>query len=175
MRCKSTESHKLFVWVTIAISIFTANLSESEAQEPTGLRFVVERRGVSGGPSVVFIPGLASAGAVWDAAATSIVDGHDLHIVTLAGFAGLPAVDPIGPFIERAVGGLADYLDEEGLQDVVLVGHSLGAQIALQLAAARPDAVGQILVVDSAPFYAALLNPTITPEAAARYGAALRM
>ncbi len=175
MRCKSTESHKLFVWVTIAISIFTANLSESEAQEPTGLRFVVERRGVSGGRPVVFIPGLASAGAVWDAAATSIVDGHDLHIVTLAGFAGVPAVDPIGPFVERAVGGLADYLDEEGLQDVVLVGHSLGAQIALQLAAARPDAVGQILVVDSAPFYAALLNPTITPEAAAQYGAALRM
>ena len=175
MHCKSAESHKLFVWVTIAISIFTANLSESEAQEPTGLRFVVERRGVSGGRPVVFIPGLASAGAVWDAAATSIVDGHDLHIVTLAGFAGLPAVDPTGPFIERAVGGLADYLDEEGLQDVVLVGHSLGAQIALQLAAARPDAVGQILVVDSAPFYAALLNPTITPEAAAQYGAALRM
>ena len=174
MRCKSTESHKLFVWVTIAISIFTANLPESEAQEPTGLRFVVERRGVSGGRPVVFIPGLASAGAVWDAAATSIEDGHDLHIVTLAGFAGVPAVDPIGPFIERAVGGLADYLDEEGLQDVVLVGHSLGAQIALQLAAARPDAVGQILVVDSAPFYAALLNPTITPEAAAQYGAALR-
>ena len=175
MRCKSAESHKLFVWVAIAISIFTANLSESEAQEPTGLRFVVERRGVSGGRPVVFIPGLATAGAVWDAAATSIVDGHDLHIVTLAGFAGLPAVDPTGPFIERAVGGLADYLDEEGLQDVVLVGHSLGAQIALQLAAARPDAVGQILVVDSAPFYAALLNPTITPEAAAQYGAALRM
>ncbi len=175
MRCKSAESHKLFVWVTIAISIFTANLSESDAQESTGLRFVVERRGVSGGRPVVFIPGLASAGAVWDAAATSIVDGHDLHIVTLAGFAGLPAVDPTGPFVERAVGGLADYLDEEGLQDVVLVGHSMGAQIALQLAAARPDAVGQILVVDSAPFYAALLNPTITPEAAAQYGAALRM
>ncbi len=175
MRCKSTESHKLFVWVTIAISIFTANLSESEAQEPTGLRFVVERRGVSGGRPVVFIPGLASAGAVWDAAATSIVDGHDLHIVTLAGFAGLPVVDPIGPFIERAVGGLADYLDEEGLQNVVLVGHSLGAQVALQLAAVRPDAVGQILVVDSAPFYAALRNPTITPEAAAQYGATLRM
>ena len=175
MRCKSTESHKLFVWVTVAISIFTANLSGSEAQEPTGSRFVVERRGVSGARPVVLIPGLASAGAVWDGAAARIVDRHDLHIVTLAGFAGLPAVDPTGPFIERAVGGLADYLDEEGLQDVVLVGHSMGAQIALQLAAARPDAVGQVLVVDSAPFYAALFNPSMTPEAAAQYGAALRM
>ncbi len=174
MRYRPVKSHELFVWITIAISIFTANLPEGEAQEPTGSRFVVERRGVSSGQPVVFIPGLASAGAVWDGAAARIADSHDLHIVTLAGFAGLPAVDPIGPFIERAVGGLADYLEEEGLQNVVLVGHSMGAQIALQLAAAHPDAVGQILVVDSAPFYAALLNPTMTPEAAAQYGAALR-
>jgi len=172
MRCKSFKIQKLSFWLIIAIAIVAANLSASEA---AGSRFVVERRGISDGRPVVFIPGLASAGAVWDAAAAGIVDGHDVHIVTLAGFAGVPAVDPIGPYIERAVGSLAVYFDEEGLQDVVLVGHSMGAQISLQLAAARPDAVGQVLVVDSAPFYAALFNPTVTPEAAAQYGAQLGM
>ena len=172
MRCKSSESHRLLFWVTIAIAIFPANLPGQE-RDGTGSRFVVERRGLVGGRPVVFIPGLASAGAVWDTAAASIVDKHDLHIVTLAGFAGVPAVDPIGPYFEPAVAALADYLDEEGLQDVVLVGHSMGAQIALQVAASRPDAVGKVLVVESAPFYAALFNPTVTPEAAARYGAQL--
>ena len=172
MRCKSFKIHKLSFWFIIAIAIVAANLSASDAAGP---RFVVERRGVSDGRSVVFILGVASAGAVWDAAAAGIVDGHDVHIVTLAGFAGVPAVDPIGPYIERAVGALAAYLDEEGLQDIVLVGHSMGAQISLQLAAARPDAVGQVLVVDSAPFFAALFNPTVTPEAAAQYGTQLGM
>ena len=175
MRCKSFKIHKLSFWLIIAIAIVAANLSASKAEGAAGSRFVVERSGVSDGRPVVFIPGLASAGAVWDAAAAGIVDGHDVHIVTLAGFAGVPAVDPIGPYIERAVGSLAVYFDEEGLQDVVLVGHSMGAQISLQLAAARPDAVGQVLVVDSAPFYAALFNPTMTPEAAAQYGTQLGM
>ena len=171
MRCKSFKIHKLSFWFIIAIAIVAANLSASDAEGAAGPRFVVERRGVSDGRSVVFIPGVASAGAVWDAAAAGIVDGHDVHIVTLAGFAGVPAVDP--PYIERAVGALAAYLDEEELQDIVLVGHSMGAQISLQLAAARPDAVGTVLVVDSAPFFAALFNPTVTPEAAAQYGTQL--
>ena len=175
MHCRAFEPFKPALWATIAIAIFTANLPESVAQESKESRFEVERRGADGGRPVVFIPGLGSPGAVWDAAAASIVDSHDLHIVTLAGFAGLSAVDPIAPYVELAVGALADYLDEEGLQDAVLVGHSIGGQIALQLAAARPDAVGRVLVVDSAPFYAALFDPTVTPEAAAQYGAALRM
>ena len=51
----------------------------------------------------------------------------------------------------------------------------MGAQISLQLAAARPDAVGKVLVVNSAPFFAALFNPTVTPEAAAQYGTQLGM
>ncbi len=134
MRCKSLKIRKLSFWLIIAIAIVAANLSASEA---AGSRFVVERRGISDGRPVVFIPGLASAGAVWDAAAAGIVDGHDVHIVTLAGFAGVPAVDPISPYIERAVDSLAVYFDEEGLQDIVLVGHSMGAQISLQLAAAH--------------------------------------
>ena len=35
--------------------------------------------------------------------------------------------------------------------------------------AERPDAVGKVLVVDSAPFFAALFNPTVTPAAPAQY------
>jgi hypothetical protein len=71
MRCKSFKIHKLSFWFIIAIAIVAANLSASDAEGAAGPRFVVERRGVSDGRSVVFIPGVASVGAVWDAAATS--------------------------------------------------------------------------------------------------------
>ncbi len=173
MYCKSFKLHKLSFWLTIAVAIVTANLPAGEAEGATESRFLVEHRGVSDGRPVVFIPGVASAGAVWDSAAAGIVGEHDVHIVTLAGFAGVPSVEPIRSYFRRAVGALEAYLDEEGLQDVVLVGHSMGAQISLQLAAARPDAVAQVLVVDSAPFFAALFNPVVTPEAAAQYGTEL--
>jgi len=159
----------------IAIAIYAANLSANPAPDTSATRFSVEHRGLSTGRSIVFIPGLATPGAVWDATAQSFSASHDLHIITLAGFGGLPAVDPIGPYLELAVGALADYLDEAQLRDVVVVGHSLGAQVSLQLAAARPDIVTHVLVVDSAPFYAALFNPAISPEAAKTYGTNLAM
>lgn len=129
-------------------------------------RFTVERAGESGAAPVVFIPGLASSGAVWEDAAKALDDTADIHIVTLAGFAGLAPVEPISPFLDQAVQALAEYLDAEGLEGSTLVGHSLGGQLALKLAAARPERVEAVMVVDSAPFYAQLFNPAATPEQA---------
>lgn len=170
--CNSFPKDRRFsFWLIIVIAIVTANISAAEPA--SGPRFVVERLGEGRFRPVVFIPGLASAGNVFDAAATKFASDHDIHIVTLAGFAGVPAVDPVSPYIEQAVGALTNYLDSQQLQDVVLVGHSLGAQISLQLAAVRPDVVSRVLVIDSAPFYAALFNPGVTPEAASNYGAQL--
>jgi len=171
MRYIQFKTRILTIWVVIAISVGALNVPAMGSEFAAASRFVVERRGVSDGRPVIFIPGLASAGAVWHTAAAGIASDYDLHIITFAGFAGIPAVEPIGPFIERAVAALATYLDAEGLQDAVLVGHSLGAQIALQLAVERPEAVSAVLVVDSVPFFAALFDPNVTPEAAARYGA----
>ncbi|TDJ33762.1 MAG: alpha/beta hydrolase [Gammaproteobacteria bacterium] len=170
MHCRSFQASRLSLWVVIAIAIVVANLSADAAADAAASRLAIEHRGTSAGRPIVFIPGLASPGTVWDATAENFINSYDLHIVNLAGFGGLPPVNPIGPYLELAVAALVGYLDAQQLQDVVLVGHSLGGQISLQLAAARPDAVTQVLVVDSAPFFAALFNPAITPEAAKQYG-----
>lgn len=170
MLCRSCRTPRYSSWAAIIVAMYAPGVSASPASEACCSRFTVEHRGFSNGPPIVFIPGLASPGAVWDAVSESFDDSYDLHVVSLAGFGGVPAVDPIGPYLELAVSALAGYLDSHQLQEVILVGHSLGAQIALQLAAERPDVVAQILVVDSAPFFAALFNPVVTPEAAKAYG-----
>lgn len=160
-------------WIGIIVAVVTATtVARSEAQELTTLE--IERAGSSDGRTVVFIPGLATPGEVWDGTAAALGDDIDAHIVTLAGFGDVPAV-PRGEagVIGSAVTDLDDWLEAEGLSDVVLVGHSMGAQIALQLAALAPERVGDVVVVDSAPFFARLFNPAITAEQAANYAAGL--
>jgi len=126
-------------------------------------RLTVERDGDGDGPTVVFIPGLATPGAVFEAAAAS-APGADSHIVTLAGFGGSQLPETIDPFIEPAAVALADYLQAEAITDAVLVGHSLGGQVALIAAGAAADRVSHIVLVDSAPFFAGLQQPGADPD-----------
>jgi len=93
-------------------------------------RVQVSRSGDPHAASVVYVPGLATPGAVYDAF-VSEHQGWDNHVVTLAGFGRTPAPDPLQPFVEGAAEALARYLDRENIEDAVLVGHSMGAQIAL--------------------------------------------
>lgn len=152
--------------------IAIAGLAASMALAPPALaqaHFQVEQSGSGAAPAVMFIPGLASPGEVWDETVSAFGNTIDARIITAAGFGDVPAAGE-GAFMAPLVDALVTYLDEEALGGLTLVGHSMGGQIALQIAAARPEAVEQVIIVDSAPFYARLFNPAISAEQAAAFG-----
>jgi len=89
---------------------------------------------------LIFIHGSGATGKVWRYQTTA--------------FSGSIALDlpgrPDGDFctsIESAVAWLKSFVDEQGLTDLVLVGHSLGTAIALQYAIKYPgDLKGMVLI-----------------------------
>ncbi|WP_300527876.1 alpha/beta hydrolase [Maricaulis sp.] len=139
------------------------------AQAEAQTHFDIERAGNSEARSVLFIPGLATPGDVWDGTVAALGDTVDAHIVTADGFGG-PARVSEGPFVAPVAAELAAYLEQENVENAVLVGHSMGAQIALQVAAQAPGRIDEVVVVDSVPFYARLFNAVATPEQAGRMG-----
>lgn len=152
-------------WFLVAIALVACIAANSDAQT----RFEVERTGVPGAPGIILIPGLGTPGEVWADAVAELGDSVDAHIITAAGFGDVPPAGE-GAFLVPLVEALAEYIDAESLSDLTIVGHSLGGQVALQLAASRPERVSHIVIVDSAPFFARLFNPAATPEQAAQYG-----
>jgi N-formylmaleamate deformylase len=132
--------------------------------------FAVE---VSGeGPPIVFIPGLASSGEVWSGVVKRLERRHRCHVLTLAGFAGQPPVE--APFLPRVRDALARYIVQHRLERPIVVGHSLGGVVALDLAAQRPELVGPLVIVDALPFLPAASDPTATPSSARPQGQAMR-
>ena len=56
-----------------------------------------------------------------------------------------------GPSIEKYAERVAQWMDSENLSDVLLMGHSLGGKVAMQMALVRSDLVHKLIVLDIAP------------------------
>ena len=131
----------------------------------TPTAFTVQVTGA--GRPVIFIPGLASPGAVWDGTLAHLAGHVQAHVLTLAGFAGQPAIQ--GPFLQQVHDQIVQYIDANHLDHPVIVGHSLGGVMSLWLAETDP-AIGGVVDVDGMPFLAAAMDPSATPESAAQLG-----
>jgi pimeloyl-ACP methyl ester carboxylesterase len=122
--------------------------------------FTVEVTGQ--GKPIILIPGMASSGEVWKATVARYCGRFQCHVLTLAGFAGVP---PIGtPLLPSTAKQVVEYIDARHLDRPALVGHSLGGFLALRIAADDPDKVGRIVVVDALPALGATQVPDITAE-----------
>jgi len=132
----------------------------ASAASTSPISFTVE---VSGkGKPIIFIPGLASSGEVWDATVAQFSNRYECHVLTLAGFAGVPPITT--PLLATAQKELVDYIDAKHLDHPIIVGHSLGGFLALRIAADTPAKVERLVIVDSLPALGAVQMPDITPE-----------
>ena len=114
------------------------------------------------GKPMILIPGFASSGKTWDSTVAHYKDRYECHVLTLAGFAGEPRIE--APFLETVRKDLAEYIRKNKMEKPVIVGHSLGGFMALWLAEKEPDLVGPLVIVDSLPFLAAVMQPGATAE-----------
>jgi pimeloyl-ACP methyl ester carboxylesterase len=114
----------------------------------TPVAFSVDVKG-SGGRPIILIPGLGCPGSVWDETVAHLGDDYEAHILTLAGFAGLPAIkEPLSKAVRR---DLTRYIRAKKLRDPIIVGHSMGGFIAYWIASYHPDLVGPTIIVDAGP------------------------
>ena len=112
-----------------------------------------EVRVVGQGRPVILIPGLTCPGAVWDETVARYQRQYQCHVVSLAGFGGVPAPQPVPAHLLQDVRDqLLAYVKAQRLKQPVVVGHSLGGFLALWMAATDPTAVGPLEIVDSLPF-----------------------
>jgi len=100
----------------------------------------VRALGDSGRP-VLLLHGLVASGIFWGGAYDQLADHHRLLVPDLLGFGRSPRpASGYGPDDHGAA--VLDCLDDLGIDEPVVIGaHSLGALIALRLAATHPERV----------------------------------
>ncbi|MFE3828197.1 alpha/beta fold hydrolase [Streptomyces sp. NPDC059092] len=100
------------------------------------------------GPGVLLLHGLMGRASHWDATARWLAARHRVVAFDQRGH-GHSEKPPEGPFTREAYVDDAEAVIERlGLAPVTLIGHSMGALTAWQLAAKRPDLVRALVICD---------------------------
>ncbi|OXA99640.1 alpha/beta hydrolase [Flavobacterium oncorhynchi] len=111
-----------------------------------------------GKQSIIFIPGFASSGDVWNETKTAFEKEYTCYTLTMAGFAGVKPQQ--NPSFENWKAEIANYIKDNKIEKPILIGHSMGGGLALAIAADYPELIGKIIVVDALPCLAALMDPS---------------
>jgi N-formylmaleamate deformylase len=162
-----TVMKKVFALLIISLIIFQSNAQNNA--------FKVE---VSGkGQPIILIPGYSCSGEVWNETVAHLKNKYECHVITIAGYAGVPKLDT--PILKTVRNELINYVKTKKLNKPMLIGHSLGAFMSLWVSSVEPDLFGKIICVDGLPFVSAVAdttanaevlkkNPQFNPEAVAK-------
>jgi pimeloyl-ACP methyl ester carboxylesterase len=115
-------------------------------QGDRGVRLAV-REWPSGGPSILLLHGLASSSHIWDLVAPRLAPRFRVVAYDQRGH-GLSGKPSSGYGFDRLVADAAAVIGSLGLRRPVVVGHSWGANVALQLAGDRAELVSGDVLVD---------------------------
>lgn len=125
----------------------------------TGALHFVERG--AGAPALVLLHHFGGSARSWAPVIDRLGPAHRCIAPDLRGFGRSPP-PPDGWTVDAAADDVLALIEARGIRDYVLVGHSMGGKVALDLAARRPAGLGGLVLVAPSP-------PTPEPmEAAAR-------
>jgi pimeloyl-ACP methyl ester carboxylesterase len=100
------------------------------------------------GETFVLIHGTWHGGWAWDAVIRELAGkGHRAHAPTLAGHG--PGVVRLGITHQDCVASIVAYIDQGGLQDVILVGHSFGGTVVQKAAERLSNQIRRTVFLDA--------------------------
>jgi pimeloyl-ACP methyl ester carboxylesterase len=116
--------------------------------EHAGYRIRIKTSGPASGPHAVLLPGMgatAMALAPQTRALRSL--GYTTHVLELPGFGLAPALRKADARFAQLADLVVHVMGELGVDRAVILGHSLGGGIALQIALRRPAAVAGLVLI----------------------------
>lgn len=137
--------------ITIAL-LFAAVISFCQ---PPAIR--VEKFG--NGSPILFLPGFTSPGSVWNETIKNLKGQNESHVISYAGFNGIAPIKM--PWYETIKKELLAYILKENLSAIRVIGHSMGGNLAVDIAAELPDRVKSLVIVDAIPCMRELMMPGV--------------
>lgn len=140
----------------VLVILFSLSTQAQESNQSIHVKIIGK------GKPVMLIPGFTVPGESWDTVVNQLKDNYECHVVTLAGFGGKKAIDI--PWLPKVNDALEEYIKQNQLTNLTVIGHSLGGTIAIWLASRENNGISKIVLVDALPAAGAIMIPNFNPE-----------
>jgi N-formylmaleamate deformylase len=105
------------------------------------------RYGGKGAPLVI-VPGIVSPAIMWDFVGQRLGQSYDTYIIDVRGRGLSETGDSLDYSLDTYADDVVGFAAALGLEEYTIVGHSMGARIALRTALKAPATLEQIVMVD---------------------------
>ena len=112
-----------------------------------GIRQHYLRYGGKGTP-LVLVPGITSPAITWGFVAEELARTHDVYVLDIRGRGLSQGGEDLAYDLNAYAGDVRGFIDALGLKDCVVLGHSMGARIAIRLGRQDASGIAALVLVD---------------------------
>lgn len=155
----------IIIIILLAITISTTDsyglnreTNLPEKIEPTP--FTIET--VGQGKPILYLPGFTTPGSIWKETIESLDLERKSYLFSYAGFNGNK---PIGmPWYSSIKNAIIEYIKDKNMSDIIIIGHSMGGNLAVDIASELPNKVTKIIIAEALPCMREVMMPNIPAE-----------
>lgn len=123
---------------------------------------VIQVKKTGSGEPMVFLPHIGCSSDMWEHISRHYSKNYTCYLIDFAGFDKMKPVD--GPFSPKYIIALTNFLKENKLKNVTLIGQNYGAYISVKTALQNPSTISRVVVSDFYPNLAMVLDSAMTDE-----------
>lgn len=157
------KSIRIIILLIITMSTTTSygtnnyqNESETKKSSPIHIETIGE------GKPILYLPGFTTPGSIWKETIENINLERESHLISYAGFNGNAPIEM--PWYDSIKKSIIKYLTDNELNEIIIIGHSMGGNLAVDIAAELPNRISKIVIVDALPCMRELMMPNVPAE-----------
>lgn len=115
------------------------------------LRFHFTEWGAPGAPEILLLHGGNQSGHSWDLVSLHLSDRYHVYALDQRGHGDSEWARDQDYSIDARVEDALAFIEDQGIESPVIMGHSMGGRVTMGLALARPDLPRGVVLVDVGP------------------------
>ena len=125
-----------------------------------GQEKAIQTEVIGKGKPILFLPGFITPGSVWKETVKNLATKNESHLFSYAGFDGINPIEM--PWYENVKNAIFLYIEKKDLKNIRIIGHSMGGNLAVDIAARFPKRVKKMIIVDALTCMREVMMPGVS-------------